>query len=75
MQQAGQETPSKPTIPDEATRLLRARLILEEALETISALGVEMNLASSNTESLSLEDVQLVANGVPNLEENRGWLC
>lgn len=32
--------PDQPyTIPDEQTRLLRARLILEEALETISALG------------------------------------
>lgn len=29
------------TVPDRATRLLRARLILEEALETIHALGFE----------------------------------
>lgn len=31
----GQEVPSVPTMPDEATRVLRARLIMEECLETI----------------------------------------
>lgn len=39
MRRAGQELPDRPTLPDERTRLLRARLILEEALETVSALG------------------------------------
>jgi hypothetical protein len=32
----------KPGVPDEATRLLLARLILEEAQETINALGFEI---------------------------------
>ena len=41
MQKVGQETPSSPVIPDERTRLLRAKLILEEAIETIRAMGVE----------------------------------
>lgn len=37
---SGQRNVSEPyTIPDHATRLLRARLILEEAHETIKALG------------------------------------
>lgn len=35
MQKAGQECPDKPTIPSLEVRKLRARLILEEALETI----------------------------------------
>ena len=35
----GQETPEKPVIPSLEVRKLRAKLILEEALETISALG------------------------------------
>lgn len=35
----GQECPEKPTIPDAKTRRLRAKLLLEEALETIEALG------------------------------------
>jgi predicted HAD superfamily Cof-like phosphohydrolase len=42
MQKANQETPSMPGVPDEETRLLRARLILEECLETIEALGVAL---------------------------------
>lgn len=41
MELAGQELPTKPCVPDEKTRLLRAKLILEEALETIQALGIE----------------------------------
>lgn len=39
MRLAGQDVPSKPTIPDAETRLLRAKLIFEEAIETIEALG------------------------------------
>lgn len=42
MQKVGQATPSRPETPDEHTRILRAKLILEEALETIEALGVEV---------------------------------
>lgn len=40
MTRAGQHLPDKPTIPDAATRILRAKLIMEEALETIEAMGV-----------------------------------
>lgn len=50
MRKAGQETPSKPVIPDEETRLLRAKLILEEAIETIRAMGVGVRLRKSNGE-------------------------
>lgn len=41
MQLAGQELPTSPMIPDANTRLLRARLILEEAFETVRALGFQ----------------------------------
>lgn len=37
-----QETPEKPTIPSIEIRKLRAKLILEEALETVWALGFEV---------------------------------
>ena len=40
MTRAGQHLPDKPTIPDVATRILRAKLIMEEAMETIEAMGV-----------------------------------
>lgn len=41
MHLAGQEVPTRPTMPSQEVRLLRAKLILEEALETIEALGFE----------------------------------
>lgn len=44
MAKAGQEVPAHPCIPDEKVRLLRARLILEEAMETILALGIDLNV-------------------------------
>lgn len=44
MVRARQDVPSKPVIPDENTRVLRAKLILEEALETVKALGVKVEL-------------------------------
>ena len=44
MQKVGQATPSSPGVPDEKTRLLRAKLILEEAIETIRAMGVGVRL-------------------------------
>ena len=40
MQKVGQDTPEKLTVPPADVRTLRARLILEEALETIHAMGV-----------------------------------
>lgn len=42
MQKFEQETPTKPTIPNSTIRRLRAELILEEALETIYALGFKL---------------------------------
>ncbi len=42
MKLARQAVPEEPTLPDEATRALRARLILEEALETCEALGFRL---------------------------------
>ncbi len=41
MIKAGQECPDKPTIPSYEIRKLRAKLILEEAEETINALGFQ----------------------------------
>ena len=44
MQKVGQDTPEGAVIPDEKTRILRAKLILEEALETVAALGVAVHV-------------------------------
>jgi len=48
MKLAGQELPRKPTVPSEAVRWLRARLILEEAFETVTALGFELTTINPN---------------------------
>lgn len=42
MLRASQDVPSRPTRPEEAVLRLRARLILEEALETLRALGYDI---------------------------------
>ena len=44
MENAGQAVPSAVTEPPAITRTLRAKLILEEALETIQALGITVRL-------------------------------
>lgn len=43
MKKAGQDVPASSTIPNEVVRKLRASLILEEALETIEALGFRIS--------------------------------
>lgn len=44
MQKAGQATPEKLTVPSEQDRILRAKLIIEEAFELINkGLGIEVN--------------------------------
>lgn len=45
MRLAEQDVPCEPTVPDSPTRLLRAKLIFEEAMETIDALGVDVMVA------------------------------
>lgn len=50
MAKAGQAVPGRPVMPDEATLRLRANLILEEALETIDALGYQVNLRPFDNE-------------------------
>ena len=45
MQLAGQDTPKSPVEPSKEIRVLRAKLIIEEALETVKALGVDINIS------------------------------
>jgi predicted HAD superfamily Cof-like phosphohydrolase len=56
MQKAGQETPGQPTPPSAAIRVLRAKLILEEALETVEALGVDVRVSGGGASHISLVD-------------------
>jgi len=55
MKLAGQDVPKSPIIPDYETRELRARLILEESLETIKALGFYIRV---NDESIEINNVE-----------------
>lgn len=49
MTKGGQGVPNAPTVPDRKTRKLRARLILEEAIETCGALGIEVCVDGAGT--------------------------
>ena len=69
--QAGQQTPAQPTTPDASIRILRAKLILEEALETVEALGVDVRASHSSGTSVSLvNDPDLIFEAIsePDLE-------
>jgi len=52
MQAANQMTPDRPCTPIKEVRLLRAKLIFEEAMETINALGVEVVFDTPDTEGI-----------------------
>lgn len=62
MRLAGQAVPNTFTVPDVETRRLRARLILEEALETIEALGFSVHM------TLIVGSVDIAADDVDGLE-------
>lgn len=68
MAKAYQEVPPTPTIPNLDVRKLRARLILEEALETINkGLGLEVRVGIA--EPVSIGSITFWANSVPDLVE------
>lgn len=71
MEKAGQETPDAPVIPDEETRLLRAKLILEEALETVAALGFSASVVPASPSHLCT----LQPTGDPDLTEIADGCC
>ena len=52
MKAFGQETPEKPVIPSLEVRKLRAKLILEEALETIDSLGFNFNFSKEEPSTI-----------------------
>jgi len=73
MSSAGQTIPSEPTIPSLEIRKLRAKLILEEALETINdGLGLQVLLMTGLPEGEMLVDmggVSLIETGPGDLVE------
>ncbi len=73
MQKVGQATPASPVVPDEKTRLLRAKLILEEAIETIRAMGVGVRLRDTGGReglvTVDPHELSFYINGEVDLEE------
>jgi len=75
MKQFEQEVKDSPELPDSATRLLRARLVFEEALEFVRACGctvVQSSNGSSEGEQTTVIDdiaVHVDPHGTPDLVE------
>lgn len=77
MRGARQALPDEPTLPDESIRKLRAAIILEEALETVKALGFDPVLALRDQPSrpalalqtVTIKDITFYSHGAPDLPE------
>lgn len=59
MQGVGQDVPTSPSVPSEEVRVLRAKLILEEALETVRAMGLDPLLVIhyGPAQTIHIEDI------------------
>lgn len=72
MRLAGQEVPSTPIVPILSVRKFRADMILEEALETIEALGFEVNQVGPDGELELKEafhpDLPLIVDGCADIK-------
>lgn len=76
MQKFGQETPSEITVPSLEIRKLRAKLILEEALETISGVGLKLIIdGASFKDSFEYFDFEEYTLSPPNLKETADGLA
>jgi predicted HAD superfamily Cof-like phosphohydrolase len=72
MTQFEQEIKDSPELPDAGTRLLRARLVFEEALEFVRACGCTvMTSGSSNDGAAVIDDIRVVLDpkGTPDFTE------
>jgi predicted HAD superfamily Cof-like phosphohydrolase len=61
MRQYNQEVKESPALPDAQTRLLRARLVFEEALEFVRSCGCMVALADADAEQAAVTDKISVA--------------
>lgn len=70
MRKFGQPVPMHPTIPVGSTRVLRARLLLEEVLELIEAMGIDVLPQHLHDGKLTFEGVILTeSNREPDIEK------
>ncbi len=72
MTQFEQEVKESPELPNAATRLLRARLVFEEALEFVRSCGCTVTMSGSSDEGPAvIDDIRVVLdpNGAPDFTE------
>jgi predicted HAD superfamily Cof-like phosphohydrolase len=71
MTQFNQQVKESPELPDPATRLLRARLVFEEALEFVRGCGCTVTMAGPNSETAVIDEIGVVLDpsGRPDLTE------
>lgn len=69
MDEARQQLPERPTVPSEEVRLLRAKLILEEAMETLQALGVSITAVGDDATEMAPVKFNFHASHKPDLIE------
>lgn len=68
MHAAQQDVLTTPTMPDEKTRILRAKLMLEECIETIHGLGITLELTTGALSQCTIgcaQDVDMIVD-LPN---------
>lgn len=53
----GQKVPDRPIVPDDKTLILRARLILEKALEYCDAAGIQITLDNSDNNLVNINSL------------------
>lgn len=58
MRLAGQDTPQAPVEPPKNIRILRAKLLMEETLETVKALGVDICLVTSGGNDNDIRNIK-----------------
>jgi predicted HAD superfamily Cof-like phosphohydrolase len=77
MKLAGQEVPAVPTMPSAEIRKLRAKLILEEALETVKALGFRAGVYSVDNyfTRIEMERLELRTDFDPDMVEIIDGCC
>lgn len=72
MKQYNQEVKERPELPDAATRLLRARLVFEEALEFVKGCGCTIQLSkATESDAAVIDEIKVVVDGdrAPDLVE------
>lgn len=70
MTRAKQDCPTTPTIPSAKTRILRAKLMMEEVLETIAGLGVSVSVNANGSMAESNTIEVGITNGVCHFHDN-----